>query len=125
MSLYTVRLQSVTDDQWRLRTLEADDAKDARKIVERREANRAAYDLTALRPVQAVQTRRHQDGVHATVNLSVFSDSGLGGRDLLDFVERDHAIDGDGRAYGPHKYLKSHLQAHYQREPYKIVSVDK
>jgi hypothetical protein len=67
----------------------------------------------------------HPDGVHATVNLDAFAGSGLGGHDLLESIQRNHAIDADGKAYGPNKVLKAHLHAHYQAEPYKVASVER
>lgn len=122
--LYTARLQSQTDDQWRVRTLEAKNVAEARKIIERRELNRVAYSLTDRAPIPQIATRRHADGVHATLNLDLFAGSGLGGHELLHYVEREHAIDADGKAYGPSRHIKSHLQAHYQREPYRLTSVE-
>lgn len=125
MALFSVRLESQSDGQWRVRTLEAADEDEARRVVEAREARRAAYSLTDRRAVDQVRSRRQEDGVHASVNLDAFAGTGLSGRDLLDFVERDHGVDGDGKAYGPNRQIKNHLQAHYQAEPYKITSVDR
>jgi hypothetical protein len=124
MPLYTARLESTVDDQWRRRTLEAADEKQARKLFEQLEHERASYSLTARAPVQQIVTRRHAEGVHATVNMDLFAGSGLGGHDLLAYCEREHAIDADGKAYGPNKHVKAHLQAHYQREPYRIASLE-
>lgn len=124
MPLYNVRLESQTDNQWRLRTIAADSEDDAVREAERRESNRARYNLLERGAVEQVRTRRHDDGVHATVSLDAFAGTGLSGRDLLEFAERDHAIDGDGKAYGPNRQIKNHLQAHYQKEPYKVVSAE-
>lgn len=123
-TLYAAKLESQTDPQWRRRTVLADTPEEARKILEQRELNRAAYSITDRRPLRQIMTRRHADGVHATVNLDVFAGAELGGRELLAFAEQDHSIDGDGKSYGPNLNVKSHLQAHYQSEPYKIVSLD-
>jgi hypothetical protein len=123
-ALYSVRLDDPTSKQYRIRTLEAESVQQARSIVEQMEATRAGYSLADLAPVRGVSTRRHEDGVHATVNMSLFADSGLGGGDLLAYVERDHAIDADGKAYGPSRHLKAHLQAHYQREAWKVKAID-
>jgi hypothetical protein len=122
--LYEVQLQSTADPQRRTRIIDAKSVQAARAEVERREANRAAYSLLDLAPVRSIETRRHADGVHARVRISPFADTGLSGSDLLAFAERDHAIDADGKAYGPNKHLKAHLSAHYQRDPYEIQSVE-
>lgn len=124
MPIYSVRLESQTDDQWRLRTLAADNKEQAKKIAEAREHNRASYSLVDQPAMKQISHRRHEGGVHATVNLDPLAPVGLTGRDLLDFVERDHAVDGDGKAYGPNNRLKSKLQAHYQAEPYKVKSIE-
>lgn len=128
-TLYTARLESQTDDQWRRRTVLADSPKAARELLERRENNRAAYNIADRKPLRQIVTRRHADGVHATVNLDAFAtppEAGepVSGRELLAFVEQDHYVDGDGKVYGPRQNVKAHLQAHYQSEPYKIVSLD-
>lgn len=128
-TLYAARLESQTDDQWRRRTVMADSAAEARKLIEQREDNRAAYSIADRKPLRQVTTRRHADGVHATVNMDAFAtppEAGepVGGRELLTFVEQDHHVDGDGKVYGPRLNLKAHLQAHYQSEPYKIVSLE-
>lgn len=124
MPLYNVRLESQTDDQWRLRTLEADGPKHAAKLCEQMELNRVSYDLTARQPVKSIQTRRHEDGVHATVNHDLFADSGLGGHDLLAYCEREHVVEADGKAVGPNHRIRNHLAAHYQQEPYKVVKAE-
>jgi hypothetical protein len=122
---YSVRLESPSDRNFRIRTVGASSVDEARKIAERLEGNRAQYSLLDRAPVKSVQTRRRgPERVDAQVNLSVFADSGLGGRDLLDFVERDHSVDADGKTYGPRIHLRNHLQAHYQAEPYRIASVE-
>jgi hypothetical protein len=125
MPLYTVRLESQTDSQWRQFTTAAKDEKDAAKLAEAREAELVGYSLTDRRPGQQVRHRRDGGGLHATVNMDVLAATGLGGYDLLDFVERDHAVDGDGKAYGPNLKVKGHLHAHYQAEPYKVVAVER
>jgi hypothetical protein len=125
LPLYTVRLESQTDSQWRQFTTAAQDTKDAAKLAEAREAELVGYSLTDRRPGQQVRYRRDEGGLHATVSTDVLAATGLGGYDLLDFVERDHAVDGDGKAYGPNLKLKGHLHAHYQAEPYKVVAVER
>jgi hypothetical protein len=125
MQLYTVRLESQTDSQWRQLTTAANDEKHAAKIAQDREAELVGYSLTDRKPVQQIAYRNHPDGVHATVNMDAFAGSGLAGHDLLESIQRDHAVDGDGKAYGPNNRLKAHLHAHYQREPYKVASVER
>jgi hypothetical protein len=125
MPLYTVRLESQTDSQWRQFTTAAKDEKHAAKLADAREAELAGYSLTSRAPAPQISHGMHADGVHATVNLDAFADSGLAGHDLLESVQRDHAVDGDGKAYGPNKLLKAHLHAHYQREPYRVASVER
>lgn len=123
---YTARLEPDSGGpHFRIRTVGADSPEQARQLIERLEDNRARYSLLDARPVRAVSTRRRSaDRVDAHVNLSVFADSGLGGRDLLEFVERDHQVDGSGHTTGPNRHLRNHLQAHYQAEPYRIVSLE-
>src|SRR3982751_5142917 len=104
-ALYSVRLDDPTSDHYRIRTLEAESVPQARAIVEQMEATRAGYSLADLAPVRGVSTRRHEDGVHATVNMSLSADSGLGGGGLRAEVERGDAIDPDGKAYGPSRHL--------------------
>jgi hypothetical protein len=125
LPLYTVRLESQTDSQWRQFTTAAENEKDAAKLAEAREAELVGYSLTDRRPGQQIRHRRDEDGLHATVNMDVLAATGLSGYDLLDFVERDHAVDGDGKAYGPNLKVKGHLHAHYQAEPYKVVAVER
>jgi hypothetical protein len=85
--LYSARLESQTDEQWRRRTVLADSAGEARKLMERREDNRAAYSITARRSLRQIETRRHADGVHALVNLDPFATpegaAEVSGRELL------------------------------------------
>lgn len=129
-TLYTARLDSQTDDQWRRRTVLANSKEEARKLLEDRENTRAAYSISDRKPLRQIVTRRHADGVHATVNLDTFAtppeagDAVVSGRELLAFVEQDHYVDGNGKVYGPRLNVKAHLQAHYQSEPYKIVSLE-
>jgi hypothetical protein len=125
LPLYTVRLESQTDSQWRQFTTAAKDEKEAAKLAEAREAELVGYSLTDRRPGQQVRHHRDGGGLHATVNMDVLAATGLGGYDLLEFVERDHAVDGDGKAYGPNLKVKGHLHAHYQAEPYKVVAVER
>jgi hypothetical protein len=125
MPLYTVRLESQTDSQWRERNITASDEKHAAKLAEAREGNRASYSLLDRQPVPQIAHRMHDEGVDATVNLDAFAGSGLGGHDLLEYAQRDHAVDGDGKTYGPNKLVKAHLHAHYQAEPYRVVSVER
>jgi hypothetical protein len=126
--LYSARLESQTDEQWRRRTVLADSAGEARKLMERREDNRAAYSITARRSLRQIETRRHADGVHAVVNLDPFATpegaAEVSGRELLSFLEQDYHVEGNGKVYGPRQNVKAHLQAHYQSEPYKIVSLE-
>jgi hypothetical protein len=126
--LYSARLESQTDEQWRRRTVLADSAGEARKLMERREDNRAAYSITARRSLRQIETRRHADGVHALVNLDPFATpegaAEVSGRELLSFLEQDYHVEGNGKVYGPRQNVKAHLQAHYQSEPYKIVSLE-
>lgn len=122
---YRVRLESQTDGQWREMVIGAPDDKQAAKVAEAREADLVGYSLTDRAAVGQITHQMHPDGVHATVNLDAFAGSGLGGHDLLEHLQRDHAIDGDGKAYGPNKHVKAHLHAHYQREPYKVTAVER
>jgi hypothetical protein len=127
-TLYAAKLESQTDEQWRRRTTLADSPEEAQSIFEDRENTRAAYSITDRKPLRQVMTRRHADGVHARVNLDVFATDeasrSLTGRELLAFVEQDYHVEGDGKVYGPNLNVKSHLQAHYQSEPYKIVELE-
>lgn len=122
--LYTVRLESQTDSHRRYRTLKANGPDDAAARALALEGNRVTFDLAALKPVEQIITRRHAEGNHATLNLSHFAGSGLGGRDLLAYCERDHYVDIDGKAFGPNRRIKQYLAAHYQAEPFKVVAVD-
>jgi hypothetical protein len=124
MPTYTVRLESPNGSQWRERTLNAPDEKAAAKQAERLERNRAAYSL-ARRAEPTVQYKEHPEGVHARVNLDIFAGSGLSGDDLLEFARREHAVDGSGRAVGPNRFIREHLQAHHQAQPYRVSSVEK
>jgi hypothetical protein len=127
-TLYSARLQSPTDEQWRRRTTLADSPEEARRFFEARENRRAAYSITDRQPLRQVMTRRHADGVHAYVNLDVFAvdenTRALTGRELLAFVEQDYHVEGNGKVYGPNLNVKSHLQAHYQTEPYEITELE-
>jgi hypothetical protein len=127
-TLYSARLQSPTDEQWRRRTTLAESPQEARRIFEDAENTRAAYSITERQPLRQIMTRRHADGVHAVVNLDVFATDEntrqLSGRELLAFVEQDYHVEGNGKVYGPNLNVKSHLQAHYQAEPYKIVELE-
>jgi hypothetical protein len=125
MPRYEVRLKSQTDDQSRTRILAASSQDEAARLCEELELARVRYSLLDRQPVRQIETRRHAEGMHATINLDAFADSGLGGHDLLAYVERAHAIDADGKAHGPHRHVKEHLAAHYQREPYKVIDVAK
>jgi hypothetical protein len=44
--------------------------------------------------------------------------------DDLAVIEKDHAIDEDGKVRGPIAKAKADLHAHYQSKPYKVVSVE-
>jgi hypothetical protein len=127
-TLYAARLESQTDEQWRRRTTLADSPEEARRIFEDAENTRAAYSITDRQPLRQILTRRHADGVHAVVNLDVFATDentrALSGRELLAFVEQDYHVEGNGKVFGPNLNVKSHLQAHYQSEPYKIVELE-
>jgi hypothetical protein len=127
-TLYAARLESQTDEQWRRRTTLADSPEEARRIFEDAENTRAAYSITDRQPLRQILTRRHADGVHAVVNLDVFATDentrALSGRELLAFVEQDYHVEGDGKVFGPNLNVKSHIQAHYQSEPYKIVELE-
>jgi hypothetical protein len=127
-TLYAARLESQTDEQWRRRTVVADSPEEAQRLIEDRENTRAAYSITDRKPLRQVLTRRHADGVHAAVNLDVFATDdqarSLSGRELLSFLEQDYHVEGDGKVYGPNLNVKSHIQAHYQNEPYKIVELE-
>jgi hypothetical protein len=127
-TLYQARLESQTDEQWRRRTVLADSADQAQRIFEEAENTRAAYSITDRQPLRQLVTRRHADGVHATVNLDSFATDentrALSGRELLAFVEQDYHVEGNGKVFGPNLNVKSHIQAHYQDEPYKIVSLE-
>jgi hypothetical protein len=127
-TLYSARLQSPTDEQWRRRTALADSPQEAQRIFEDAENTRAAYSIIERQPLRQIMTRRHADGVHAVINLDVFATDEntrqLSGRELLAFVEQDYHVEGNGKVYGPNLNVKSHLQAHYQDEPYKIVGLE-
>jgi len=127
-TLYAAKLESQTDDQWRRRTVVADSPKEAQSIFETLEDNVAAYSIVDRTPPRQVMTRRHDDGVHAAVNLDVFATDdvarALSGRELLSFVEQDYHVEGDGKVHGPNLNVKAHIQAHYQSEPYKIVELE-
>jgi hypothetical protein len=100
--LYSARLESQTDEQWRRRTVLADSAGEARKLMERREDNRAAYSITARRSLRQIETRRHADGVHALVNLDPFATpegaAEVSGRELLSFLEQDYHVEATARS---------------------------
>jgi hypothetical protein len=60
LPLYTVRLESQTDSQWRQFTTAAKDEKDAAKLAEAREAELVGYSLTDRRPGQQIRHRRDE-----------------------------------------------------------------
>src|SRR3954462_8268569 len=100
-TLYTARLESQTDDQWRRRTVMADSENEARKLLEERENAVADYSISDRKPLRQITTRRHADGVHAIINLDTFATppeagEGVSGRELLSFIEEDHHVDGGG-----------------------------
>lgn len=124
MPLYTVRLESPITPQWRQRTFEAENHSAAARFADRLELNRCAYSLLNAKPDPLLQ---HEDerGRHAQVNCDALAGLAPTGPDLLDLVTREHGMGSNGKVWGPEKWMRAHLDAHLQTEPYRITSIQR
>lgn len=132
--LYTVRLGSQTDDQWRQVTVDAASEKAAKALALRQEFELVKFSII---PVQPVEPEEPKDSANAEVlvqyanaledyaSLSLtHEERSASAQEVLRKLEEDHAIDKTGKVRGPTKYGKAHLHAHHQKQPYKVLSVE-
>lgn len=133
MSLFTVRLQSQTDEQWRQLNVDAPNATVARAIAARKEAELVEFSLLPLAPAEP--TEPDADDADVLVQYINARDAYAAeivdyptrleaGREALAKLREDHEVDEKGKVRGPTKQGKAHLHAHLQTVPYKVVSVE-
>jgi hypothetical protein len=142
--LYTVRLESQTDDQWREMTVDAESPAVAKAIARRAERDLVAFSLI---PAEPTEPSRPADGARdATVDdyllersryerdMQAFKSAREGGKAALEALRALYETDDAGKVVSTGRTeangvtatrrAKAHYHAHHQSEPYKIVSVE-
>jgi hypothetical protein len=142
--LYTVRLESQTDDQWREVTLDAESPALAKALARRQESDYVAFSLI---PSEPAAPEAPDEGADATVWDAYAADLTRHERDAeialraipdgeaaLAALEARYEFDPSGRvvaredpgggAVAPSARARAHLHTHYQSEPYEVASVE-
>lgn len=133
MALFTMRLESQTDSQWRQLNVDAPNEKTARAIAARKEAEYVDFSLLPSEPVAPeepdsddaevlVQYANARDAYASEVGS--YESAYEAGSAALAKLEEDHTLDEDGKAHGQTKFGRAHLHLHYQSQPYLVKSVE-